>query len=107
MEASAELKTANAKVVARHCGGICLLGIALTSRFAEDIRLLNLCMGGFSGTELVKLPYEGGVSDQPARLLKVYEIVRKEIDDYASSQESHTGTDDAHSKSISNRPKSR
>lgn len=53
----------------------------------ELARLILQCLGGMSGTDLVILPNEGGLLDQPAYFVQAHAIVIGEIAKYRKELE--------------------
>lgn len=54
--------------------GVCIKSFPQSQLSTRLLNTLFLCMGGFSGTELTQLPYNGTILDQPNIFIEAYNI---------------------------------
>lgn len=76
--------------------GICLKAYPIERRVDQAIKVLNWCMGGPNGMDLLHLPYDGGIYDQPAYFIQAYEAIVQEKSDYLKEQYATEKDDSKH-----------
>ena len=54
--------------------GVCPKSFPKTPFTSELLGLLNICLGGSNGTDLIHLPFEGRIIDQPNIFIEAYFI---------------------------------
>lgn len=62
--------------------GICPKSFPKSQLTVSLLSKLNLCLGGHSGVELVHLPYEGGLFDQPNVFIEAYQVYSEEFNKF-------------------------
>lgn len=62
--------------------GLCPKSFQQLPKITYWLRQVYLCMGGYSGQELVHLPYDGTILDQPNIFIQVYETYVNERNIY-------------------------
>jgi hypothetical protein len=70
--------------------GLCPKSYQLLPRIRTLLGHVHLCLGGYSGMELVQLPYPGTILDQPNIFIQVYNIYVDEkckFDEYMRKEE--------------------
>ena len=59
--------------------GLCIRSFPQTYLTQNILSLINLCVGGQSGTDLIHLPYQGTILDQPNLFIQAYYIYVGEV----------------------------
>lgn len=54
--------------------GVCIKSFPKSLTTLHLLSLLNICLGGESGSELTNLPFEGGILDQSNLFLQAYSV---------------------------------
>jgi len=62
--------------------GICIKSFPKSPLTSKLLELIYLCTGGQSGVDLVHLPFEGTVLDQPNIFIEAYSIFTQEYNKY-------------------------
>ena len=58
--------------------GICPKSFPRSSLTSQLLSLINLCVGGESGVQLVQLPFSGALTDQPNVFMQAYSVFVEE-----------------------------
>lgn len=66
--------------------GICPKSFPRSDEVTHLLSLINLCVGGQSGTELMQLPYPGTILEQPNKFIEAYYIFTNEYNKYVKSK---------------------
>lgn len=67
------------KIVGQKVTGICAKSFPRTDLTRQLLSMINLCVGGASATEIMQLPYEGTILQQPNVFVEAYYIF---VDEY-------------------------
>lgn len=67
---------------------VCIKSLPRTQLTNNLLNKIHLCLGGFNGDQLVHLPFEGGLFDQPNVFVEAYYIYRDELAKYRKFKES-------------------
>jgi hypothetical protein len=76
--------------------GICLKSLPVTSLTNRLLNLINLCVGGQNGTDLIHLPFEGTVLEQPNVFIEAYHIFVEEINKWYDLKSKEKPKDETH-----------
>lgn len=66
--------------------GICPKSFPKSEETIELLSLINICVGGQSGTELIHLPYGGTILNQPNKFIEAYFVFVNEYNKYLKSK---------------------
>lgn len=66
----------------KRISGICLKSFPRTRLTSRLIEMLNMCMGGQSGVELIHLPFAGTILNQPNIFIQAYFIYSDEVNKF-------------------------
>jgi hypothetical protein len=58
--------------------GICPKSFPRSELTSQLLSLINLCVGGESGVQLVQMPYAGALTDQPNLFMQAYSVFVEE-----------------------------
>lgn len=62
--------------------GVCVKSFPKTKLSSDILGLLNICLGGQTGTDLVHLPYSGTILDQPNIFIEGFYVYMNEHSKY-------------------------
>jgi len=75
------------KLKGSRSGGICPKSVPKTDLSIKLLGMLNICLGGENGNQLVNLPFAGTIMDQPNLFIEGYYIWVDEFSKYTKSRE--------------------
>jgi hypothetical protein len=86
LHATERVESAFKQIKYKNLFGVCLKSFPRSELTSRLLNLLMLCMGGFNGTELVHLPFEGTILDQPNIFIEAYNIYTSEYNSFVQEQ---------------------
>lgn len=73
--------------VANGISGICPKSLYRLPIVEQLLHMVFMCIGGYSGTELIHLPFPGTILDQPNMFIDAYNIVNSEYSKWNKEQD--------------------
>ena len=73
------------KLIKGNVGGMCAKSFPMSALSIRLIGMLNLCMGGENGVQLLHLPFAGTLYDQPNLFIEAYYVYLDEHSKYIRS----------------------